>query len=269
MDKSTMPKTGFAGLKAHFKDDLSSGFGVSLIALPLCLGIAIASGVPPLAGLITAIVGGLIGSRISGTYVTISGPAAGLIVVILGAAEGLGGAGVESGYAEFTLIRSALLLWQEPSWHFWPVKIGKVGDFFPSAAVRGMLAAIGVIAMIKQFFPAIGVQPEKASIPETATQIPNALLQTNTYAAIIAIATILILMVHPKINWTPIKAVPPMWVMIVTIAMAQYFGTDKLALVQMPKDLFGSDGFTLPSFSKRYRGRFLVSRYWHSPGGRY
>lgn len=137
------------------------------------------------------------------------------------------------------------------------LKVGKVGDFFPSAAVHGMLAAIGVIIMIKQFFPAIGVQPEKASILETATQIPNALLHTNSYAAIIAIATILVLTVHPKINWTPIKAIPaPMWVMIITVAMAQYFGTDKLALVQMPKDLFGSDGFTLPSFSKISEGAF-------------
>lgn len=257
MDKSTMPKTGFAGLKAHFKDDLSSGFSVSLIALPLCLGIAIASGVPPLAGLITAIVGGLIGSRISGTFVTISGPAAGLIVVILGAAEGLGGAGVESGYAGYPHTLGAIVVAGAIMALFGLLKVGKVGDFFPSAAVHGMLAAIGVIIMIKQFFPAIGVQPEKASILETAMQIPNALLDTNSYAAIIAIATILILMVHPKINWTPIKAVPaPMWVMIVTIGMAQYFGTDKLALVQMPKDLFGSDGFTLPSFSKIAEGAF-------------
>ena len=256
MDKSTMPKTGFAGLKAHFKDDLSSGFSVSLIALPLCLGIAIASGVPPLAGLITAIVGGLIGSRISGTYVTFPDLQQASLCDF-GAAEGLGGAGVESGYVGYPHTLGAIVVAGAIMALFGLLKVGKVGDFFPSAAVHGMLAAIGVIIMIKQFFPAIGVQPEKASILETATQIPNALLQTNTYAAIIAIATILILMVHPKINWTPIKAVPaPMWVMIVTIAMAQYFGTDKLALVQMPKDLFGSDGFTLPSFSKIAEGAF-------------
>ena len=257
MDKSTIPKTGFAGLKAHFKDDLSSGFSVSLIALPLCLGIAIASGVPPLAGLITAIVGGLIGSRISGTFVTISGPAAGLIVVILGAAEGLGGAGVESGYAGYPHTLGAIVVAGAIMALFGLLRVGKVGDFFPSTAVHGMLAAIGVIIMIKQFFPAIGVQPEKASILATATQIPYALLHTNSYAAMTAITTILVLTIHPKINWGPIKAVPaPMWVMIITIGMAQYFGTDKLALVQMPKDLFGSDGFTLPSFSNIGEGAF-------------
>jgi len=257
MDTSKLPKTGFEGLKAHFKSDLSSGFSVSLIALPLCLGIAIASGVPPLAGLITAIVGGLIGSRISGSYVTISGPAAGLIVVILGAAEGLGGAGAESDFAGYPHTLGAVLIAGAIMALFGLLKVGKVGDFFPSAAVHGMLAAIGVIIMIKQFFPAIGVQPGKASILSTAAQIPGALLHTNSYSAIIAIATILILIVHPKINWTPVKVVPaPMWVMIVTIGLAMNFGSDKLALVEMPKDLFGSNGFTLPSFSKIGEGAF-------------
>ncbi len=79
------PATGLAGLREGWKSDLIAGFGVSLIALPLCLGIALASGVPPMAGLIAAIVGGLLASRITGSFVTISGPAAGLIVVIIGA----------------------------------------------------------------------------------------------------------------------------------------------------------------------------------------
>jgi MFS superfamily sulfate permease-like transporter len=63
---------GFKSLKAYWRQDLTSGFMVSLIALPLCLGIAIASGVPPMSGLIAAIVGGLFMSRLTGSYVTIS-----------------------------------------------------------------------------------------------------------------------------------------------------------------------------------------------------
>ena len=91
-----------------------------------------------------------------------------------GAAEGLGGAGVESGYAGYPHTLGAIVVAGAIMALFGLLKVGKVGDFFPSAAVHGMLAAIGVIIMIKQFFPAIGVQPEKASILETATQIPNA-----------------------------------------------------------------------------------------------
>lgn len=130
------PKSGFKGLKEHFKQDLIAGFSVSLIALPLCLGIAIASGVPPLAGLITAIVGGMICSRISGTFVTISGPAAGLIVVTLGATEAMGGAGAEMGYGGYPHALGAILIAGLFVAAFGLLKIGKIGDFSNSSGSR-------------------------------------------------------------------------------------------------------------------------------------
>lgn len=86
-----VPKDRLAGLKQNWKNDVVSGFILFLIALPLCLGIAMASGVPPMAGILAAIVGGIFVSQISGSFVTINGPAAGLIVVILGSVERLGG----------------------------------------------------------------------------------------------------------------------------------------------------------------------------------
>ena len=85
-----LPKTGIPGLIENWRSDLLSGFLVFLIALPLCLGIAMASGFPPMGGIIAAIIGGLVVSRISGSYVTINGPAAGLIVVIVDAVTDLG-----------------------------------------------------------------------------------------------------------------------------------------------------------------------------------
>ena len=83
--------------KDHFtnlKNDLPAGVVVFLVALPLCLGIAHASGVPPLAGVISGLVGGIIVSMASGSHTAVSGPAAGLIVIVLAAAEGLGYAGL-------------------------------------------------------------------------------------------------------------------------------------------------------------------------------
>jgi len=147
------PSTGLAGLKAHWKDDLLSGFMVSLIALPLCLGIALASGVPPMAGLLAAIVGGLLMSRITGSFVTISGPAAGLIVVTLGAVESMGGGDPLTGY-KFAL--AAIVVAGLIQVGFGLLKVGKLGDFFPSAAVHGMLAAIGIIIIVKQLFVVFG-----------------------------------------------------------------------------------------------------------------
>lgn len=251
MNTKEIPKKGFAGLKAHFKDDLISGFSVSLIALPLCLGIAIASGVPPLAGLITAIVGGIIGSRISGSFVTISGPAAGLIVITLGAAEAMGGAGAEMNYGGYPHALGAIVIGGLIMALFGVLKVGKVGDYFPSAAVHGMLAAIGIIIIIKQFFPAIGAPSPKGEILEVATEIPHAFTEMNPYALAIALVSLTILIVHPMLKINIIKAIPaPMWVLIFTIPIAALLGTENLTMVQMPHKLFGEGGFQFPSFSK-------------------
>ena len=260
MKNHSIPKKGFAGLKENFKDDFLAGFSVSLIALPLCLGIAIASGVPPLAGLITAIIGGMVASRISGTFVTISGPAAGLIVITLGAAEAMGGAGSEAGYGGYPHALGAIVIGGLIMALFGLLKVGKVGDFFPSAAVHGMLAAIGIIIIIKQFFPAIGAPSPKGEILEVAGEIPHAFTEMNQYALGIALVSLAILILHPVIKTKIIKAIPaPMWVLIFTIPMAAFMGTEHLNMVQMPHNLFGEGGFQLPSFTKIGESAFWVA----------
>jgi len=257
MNEQKTSNRGIASLKAYFKDDITSGFSVSLIALPLCLGIAIASGVPPLAGIITAIVGGIFGSRISGSYVTISGPAAGLIVIILGAVEGLGGAGTVANFAGYTHALGAIVIAGAIMALFGLFKVGKLGDFFPSAAVHGMLSAIGVIIMIKQWFPAIGVTPIKGSILAVAASIPGALAQTHIPTAIISITALAILIGHPHIPSKAFRKIPaPMLVLVVSIGLARLLKDDQIALVTLPGNLFGEGGITFPSFEKIATGAF-------------
>ncbi len=139
--------TSLADLRTSWRSDTTAGFLVFLIALPLCLGIAVASGFPPMAGIISAIVGGLLVSRINGSYLTITGPAAGLIVVIFTSVESLGEGDAMAGY-HYTLAAIVVAGILQMVLGFY--KAGRLAAFFPSSVVHGMLAAIGIIIMAKQ-----------------------------------------------------------------------------------------------------------------------
>src|SRR3990167_7214932 len=135
-ENRALPQDGLAGLKENWRIDLSSGFQIALIALPLSLGIALASGMPPMAGLIAAIVGGMVVSLISGSFVTITGPAAGLIVIVLGGVQHLGNGDMAAGY-RYTLAAIVIAGLIEAA--FGLFKAGKLSAYFPVAAVHGML----------------------------------------------------------------------------------------------------------------------------------
>ena len=135
----------------HLKNDIPAGIVVFLVALPLCLGIALASGAPLFSGLITGIIGGVIISWASGSQLSVSGPAAGLTVIVLTAIEKLGS------FDQFLLavalaglIQIALGL----------LRAGLIGAYFPSSVIKGMLAAIGLILIMKQLPHAIGYDAE-------------------------------------------------------------------------------------------------------------
>jgi MFS superfamily sulfate permease-like transporter len=262
-----IPKTGFAGLVENWRADALSGFLVFLIALPLCLGIAMASGFPPQAGIITAIVGGLFVSRISGSFVTINGPAAGLIVVILASVQELGQGDAMAGY-RYTL--AAIVCASILQTLMGLFKAGKLSAFFPSAAVHGMLAAIGIIIMVKQFHVMAGVKPDAHSLFQSIGAIPHSLMNMNPEIALIGGFGLSILVLWSIMENRYVKMIPaPVVVVAVGMALGFYFNIDHehvylflpnspilseheftigpRFLVSIPENFFA--GFAFPDFS--------------------
>ncbi|MBG0796947.1 SulP family inorganic anion transporter [Methylocystis sp. L43] len=246
------PKTGLAGLAQNWRADVLSGFLVFLIALPLCLGISMASGFPPQAGIITAVVGGLLVSRINGSFVTITGPAAGLIVVILDSVQALGGGDAKAGY-HYTL--AAIVCASVIQMLMGVMKAGKMSAFFPSSAVHGMLAAIGIIIMAKQIHVMLGVKPDAQTLFETIGAIPASIRDMNPEVAIIGGLGLLILIAWSLVKSRRLKMIPaPLVVVIIGMALAQYYDLDDEHIY-----LFLPDTPFLPHHEFTIGPKFLVS----------
>ncbi|MEY2647267.1 MAG: hypothetical protein RL158_1243 [Bacteroidota bacterium] len=132
---------------SHLKDDIPAGLVVFLVALPLCLGIALASGAPLFSGIISGIIGGIIVAMFSGSALSVTGPAAGLTVIVLNGITDLGSYDVFLLAVVIAGILQIILGF---------LKAGVIGYYFPSSVIKGMLAAIGIILILKQAPLAIG-----------------------------------------------------------------------------------------------------------------
>lgn len=271
LNKTETPLGDLKGFSKYLKNDLTSGFLVFLIALPLCLGISIACGYPPIAGIFTAIIGSILTTFISNSELTIKGPAAGLIVIALGCINDFGGAGNSAAYKAALAVGVVAAILQIL---FGLLRAGILSEFFPSSAVHGMLAAIGVIIIIKQFPFALGViDPETGRTPsseplEMVREIPQYLAEANPAIAAIGLVSVLIMFLWPIIGKKlgALKIVPaPMIVLLVSIPMGMAFDLlhqhsymlqnheyqlSEQYLVKMPDRVFGMfDDITFPDFS--------------------
>lgn len=240
--------TSVALPNASRNSDLVSGFLVFLIALPLSLGVAVASGFPPMAGIISAIIGGLLVSRINGSSLTIVGPAAGLIVVIFASVQTLGQGDALAGY-RYTLAAIVLSgLLQIVLGYY---KAGRLAAFFPASVVHGMLAAIGIIIMTKQLPVMMGIQVE------TPGNMLQAILQLFKVQAffvpkigLIALFALCILIGWPKLQYPVLNKIPaPLLVIMVGIGLGYLFN-----LADFRPDAL----FNLPE-TININGPFLVS----------
>ncbi len=229
------PKTGLAGLVQNWQYDAMSGFLVFLIALPLCLGISMASNFPPQAGIITAIIGGILVSRINGSFVTINGPAAGLIVVIFDSVQELGKGDAMAGY-KYTL--AAIVCASVIQTLMGYFKAGKLSAFFPSSVVHGMLAAIGIIIMSKQIHTLLGVKPDAKTLFQTIGQIPHSFMELNPEVALIGGSGLAILIIWAFLKNRYLKMIPgPLVVVVVGLALGQFYDLDhKHIYLFLPND---------------------------------
>lgn len=203
--------------KRDLKYDFPASIVVFLVALPLCLGIAMASGAPLFAGILTGIIGGLVVASISKSPLSVSGPAAGLTVIVLGAIEKLGA------YETFLL---AVVIAGIVQLILGIIKAGMIGNYFPSAVILGMLAAIGITIILKQIPLAFGLTTEHAFEFDGGSGIAafkdTILSGINWGATIICLLSLAILIYWPKIKGVN-KVPAPLVVVVLGIGLASAF----------------------------------------------
>lgn len=267
----TTPVGNANGFVQYFKFDFISGLLVFLIALPLCLGISIASGYPPIAGVFTAIVGSIVATLLSNSELTIKGPAAGLIVIAFGCIEAFGGDGMVDGWsqADTQAYQAALAVGVAAAVlqiGFGLFRAGILGEFFPLSAVHGMLAAIGVIIIAKQIPVALGVSATGEPL-EMLIEIPKFIIEANPAIAAIGVVSVLIMFLWPLVGekFPLAKRLPsPLIVLLAAIPMGILFDLmhdhyytlrnhqypiGEQFLVAMPDRVFGMfDQVTMPNF---------------------
>jgi MFS superfamily sulfate permease-like transporter len=211
----------------YIRNDLPSGLVVFLVALPLCLGIALASGAPLFSGIITGMVGGMVVAFASGSSLSVSGPAAGLTVIVHKAITDLGS------YETFLLAVVLAGLIQVILGY---LRAGIIGYYFPSNVIKGMLAAIGIILILKQIPHAVGYDVDnegdedffQADGENTITEILNSVDHVHAGAIVIAAVSLFVLImwdqpVMKRLSFT--KVIPGALVAVIMgIIINAWFG---------------------------------------------
>jgi len=191
--------------KSFFKNDWKSGISVFLVALPLCLGIALASGAPLFSGLIAGIIGGIIIGIFSGSEISISGPAAGLTIIVATAIKDLGS---YEGFLVAVILAGVLQI------IFGYLKGGRLSAFFPDSVIKGMLVAIGLVIVLKQIPHALGDDQDYegefefeqvADGQNSITELIRSFIDFNYGAVNITITCLLVMIIWDRFGKKGIK----------------------------------------------------------------
>lgn len=241
--------------RLYTKHDLPAGLTVFLVALPLCLGIALASGAPLYSGILSGIIGGLVVSLVSGSSLGVSGPAAGLTTVVAAALA----------HYDFPTFMAMVVGAGALQVLLGTLRLGTIAGYFPSSVIKGMLAAIGIILISKQLPVAIGYSQPDFWSAEFINLISNTHLFTNIKefygdlskgAILITSISLLAYYIWDQPRFKKLQSIPaPLFVVLASVLLNQFFraAVPSLAigdnqLVHIPAQLF--TGFHLPDFSK-------------------
>ncbi len=266
---NNIPKTGWRGIKENWKSDILAALSVSMVALPLALGVAVASGVEPIAGLISAIIGGIVVTLYRGSHLAINGPAAGLIAVMLSALMSL-----DDGTGQaFNYVLAATVVAGGIQVILGVFKLGYIAESIPSSVINGVMVAIGVIIFTSQIYVAFGIPPIQGNTVEKLTGFFDHIDKVNPFILSISLISIVLLVVIPKIQSRLLHFLPAsLWVLFVSIPLVYFFnfmephtshifGHDYTVgpkfLISIPDDL--SKAILHPNFSKADTFEFWVA----------
>lgn len=217
----------------HLKDDLIAGIVVFLVAIPLCLGIALASGAPLFSGILSGIIGGIVVGTLSGSQVSVAGPAAGMAAVVLAAIAQLG---------DFHTFLFALILAGIIQLLIGSLRAGFVADYIPSNVVQGLLCAIGILLIIKQLPLAFTLSTDLKELQSHLLESTEGIAfnplydlsqHINTGATVISLISLTILIYCEKTTLGWLKSIPaPIIVVIIGILLNEAFLMSESSLAQ-------------------------------------
>ncbi len=255
---------------SYLKSDLPSGLVVFLVALPLCLGISLASGAPFFSGLISGIIGGIVIGSLSGSRLSVSGPAAGLAALVLAAITNIGA---------FDLFLCAVFIAGILQVLMSVARLGGIANYFPSSVIKGLLTSIGILIIAKQIPHAFGYdRDEKGNLTELfpfGNEDLHELLQplhhVDAGVLIICIVSILIMLIWEKpFIKKRMKFIPGALVaVIVSVLINELFIASNSPLVvtadhlvqikaaKSPGEFFSF--FTLPDFNGFLNSKVIVT----------
>ncbi|QSQ24907.1 SulP family inorganic anion transporter [Pyxidicoccus parkwayensis] len=245
MEKLKSPGGGASAWKS-LATDVPASLVVFLVALPLCMGIALASGAPIISGLIAGVVGGLVVGLFGGAPLQVSGPAAGLAVMVFGFIQQLGLT------TTFAVVAAAGVL----QMILGGLKVARAALAISPAVIHGMLAGIGILIVLGQVHIVLGGSPQ-SSAWRNLKELPGQLADLHGPAAVLGLLTIGILVLWQVLPVKKLKAVPgPLVAVVGATAVAAVWGAD-VARVTLPENLLGS--FQMPSLPEGNWGAVITA----------